>query len=152
MTTIPVSAGSAGTGIQPPKTQAAPALDSDFEAFLKMLVAQARFQDPMEPMDAGQYATQLAQFSMVEQQVRSNDLLSGLADTLSGANLSALAGWIGADARAAMPVHFSGSPVDVMPDIAEGADAATLVVTDATGPAPAPAGAGRAGAVGGGRP
>lgn len=54
-------------------------LASDFETFLKMLTAQARYQDPLEPIDLTEYASQLAQFSMVEQQVKTNDMLSALS-------------------------------------------------------------------------
>ena len=53
-------------------------LSSDFETFIRMLTAQARYQDPLEPLDSSQYATQLAQFSMVEQQVLANDRLAAL--------------------------------------------------------------------------
>jgi len=51
---------------------------SDFETFLKMLTAQARYQDPLEPIDSTEYSAQLAQFSMVEQQVQGNDLLTAM--------------------------------------------------------------------------
>ncbi|HTR98266.1 MAG TPA: flagellar hook capping FlgD N-terminal domain-containing protein, partial [Bacteroidota bacterium] len=35
--------------------------------FLKMLVTQLQNQDPLNPMDATQFASQLAQFTSVEQ-------------------------------------------------------------------------------------
>ncbi|WP_367648781.1 flagellar hook capping FlgD N-terminal domain-containing protein [Ruegeria arenilitoris] len=59
-------------------------LASDFVTFLKMLTIQARNQDPLKPLDASEYASQLAQFSMVEQQVQTNDLLSTLGQALGG--------------------------------------------------------------------
>ena len=37
------------------------------EAFLKLLVAQIRNQDPLNPADGVQFLTQLAQFSELEQ-------------------------------------------------------------------------------------
>ena len=37
------------------------------EMFLKLLVAQMRYQDPLEPMDNSQMLAQLAQFSALEQ-------------------------------------------------------------------------------------
>jgi flagellar basal-body rod modification protein FlgD len=36
------------------------------DAFLKLLVAQLKYQNPMEPTDATQFMSQTAQFSMVE--------------------------------------------------------------------------------------
>ena len=36
------------------------------DAFLKLLVAQLRYQNPMEPVDSSQFMAQTAQFTMVE--------------------------------------------------------------------------------------
>ncbi|MEW5918242.1 MAG: flagellar hook assembly protein FlgD [Gemmatimonadota bacterium] len=44
--------------------------------FLKLLVAQMRYQDPLNPMNGQEMATQLAQFSSVEQLVNIEDQLS----------------------------------------------------------------------------
>ena len=43
-----------------------------FETFLKMLTTQIQNQDPLSPMQADQFADQLASFSMVEQQTLTN--------------------------------------------------------------------------------
>ncbi|MEE4188855.1 MAG: flagellar hook capping FlgD N-terminal domain-containing protein [Roseobacter sp.] len=120
-TTSAVSASSAPTG-----TTAA--LASDFETFLKMLTAQARFQDPLEPIDSSEYAAQLAQFSMVEQQVLSNDLLTDLGTQLGASNFGQLASWIGMDARTTAPVAFDGAPVTILPTTEPTADEAYLIV------------------------
>jgi len=39
----------------------------DQDAFLKLLVAQLKYQDPQNPADSTQFMSQTAQFSMVEQ-------------------------------------------------------------------------------------
>lgn len=108
-------------------------LSSDFETFLKMLTAQARYQDPLEPIDSSEYAAQLAQFSMVEQQVLSNDLLQVLSAQMSAGSISEIAGWIGMEARTTAPVSFDGSPITVIPKSEAGADEAVLVAYDADG-------------------
>lgn len=115
------------------QTQTSAALSSDFETFLKMLTAQARFQDPLEPIDSSEYAAQLAQFSMVEQQVLSNDLLTELGAQLGSNSIGQMAGWIGMEARTTAPVAFDGSPLTVLPDSVAGADEAYLVTYGSDG-------------------
>jgi len=109
------------------------ALSSDFETFLKMLTAQARYQDPLEPIDSSEYAAQLAQFSMVEQQVLSNDLLTALTSQLGSGNMAQMAGWIGMEARTTAPVQFDGSPVTLYPNPVAASDEVFLTVYDENG-------------------
>lgn len=109
------------------------ALASDFETFLKMLTAQARYQDPLEPIDSSEYAAQLAQFSMVEQQVLSNDLLTSLGDQVGANNIGQMASWIGMEARTTSSAAFSGDPITVLPKIEPGADQAVLVAYGSDG-------------------
>ncbi|UWQ91315.1 flagellar hook assembly protein FlgD [Rhodobacteraceae bacterium M382] len=109
------------------------ALTSDFETFLKMLTAQARYQDPLEPIDSTEYAAQLAQFSMVEQQVKTNDSLTSLVGSIGTSQFSAMSNWVGMEARAAMPGHFDGSPITISPNPAAVSDSVELVVTDSSG-------------------
>ncbi|MCR8549495.1 flagellin biosynthesis protein FlgD [Salipiger sp. P9] len=108
-------------------------LSSDFETFLRMLTTQMQNQDPLNPVDATDYATQLATFSSVEQQVLTNDLLRDLTEQLAGSAFQALASWIGLEALAEAPVYFNGRPIVLRPEVAAGADSARLVVTDAAG-------------------
>lgn len=55
------------------------------DIFLKLLVAQMENQDPLKPQDPTKMATQLAQFNMVEQQIKTNKLLGQLVGSGSGA-------------------------------------------------------------------
>jgi flagellar basal-body rod modification protein FlgD len=110
-------------------------LSSDFDTFLKMLTVQVQNQDPLNPVDSTDYATQLATFSSVEQQVITNDLLREVSASLTGNALQELSGWIGMEALVRAPVLFTGTPIAVRPEFAEDADAATLVVRDGNGDA-----------------
>lgn len=65
---------------------AIPQTTSDYNAFLKLMTAQMKYQDPLAPLDATQFVTQLAQFSQVEQSVQMNGKLDNLTGAL--ANLS----------------------------------------------------------------
>lgn len=109
------------------------ALTSDFETFLKMLTAQAKYQDPLEPIDSTEYAAQLAQFSSVEQQVQTNDLLTAMATQLGQSSMAQFAGWIGMEARSSAPAYFDGQPITLHPNPAAVADQVTLVVYDESG-------------------
>lgn len=59
----------------------------DYESFLKLLTAQLRNQDPLAPMDATQFMTQLAQLSTVEQSMKSNETLTQVLDTLKSSGM-----------------------------------------------------------------
>jgi flagellar basal-body rod modification protein FlgD len=109
------------------------AITADFETFLLMLTTQLKNQDPLNPMESTEYATQLATFSGVEQQVRTNELLETLANSTATQGLGQLSGWIGMQASAEMPVAFSGAPVTVQTTPAARADRLELVVTDTAG-------------------
>jgi len=138
--TIPASSG-VSTQRQPtagaaePVTTARPSAfaNGDFETFLKMLTAQIRNQDPLNPMEGSDFAVQLATFSGVEQQVRTNDLLKAMGESLGGAGLSQFAGWIGKSVRTTGPVHFAATPLtlDLAPD--PRADRVLLVARNAQG-------------------
>jgi len=54
------------------------------DEFLKMLVAQLRNQDPLNPMDGKDMAAQLAQFSSVEQLQELNTSMTAAAKTQDG--------------------------------------------------------------------
>jgi flagellar basal-body rod modification protein FlgD len=61
------------------KTQESPSANSlDYQAFLQLLLAQMKNQDPTEPMDSTAYMGQLASFSNVEQGMKTNAKLDSL--------------------------------------------------------------------------
>ena len=100
--------------------------DKNYDTFLKMMTTQIKNQDPLNPMSSDQLAVQLATFSGVEQQTKTNDLLAQLLgqNTLTG--MGQVVGWVGKEARLAAPVTLSPHP-------AQAATKAVLVVTDQAG-------------------
>ncbi|MCQ4159955.1 flagellar hook assembly protein FlgD [Roseomonas sp. GC11] len=84
-TTSAVSAtsGTSSTTTTAPTTTLNSSSSSDFDRFLKLLTAQLQYQDPMNPTDATQFVAQLAQFSQVEQQTKTNTLLQGISSALT---------------------------------------------------------------------
>ncbi len=116
-----------------PAPAARPAISADFDTFLKMLTTQMQNQDPLNPIDSADYAVQLATFSGVEQQMKTNQLLDDLASQFGVMGMSQLAAWVGQEARSAAPVFKGADPVTItyVPNIQ--ADRAVLAVKDKAG-------------------
>ena len=108
-------------------------VNSDYDVFLQLLTAQVKNQDPLDPMSSDDFSSQLAQFSAVEQQVKTNDLLESLGLQMGVMGMGEMASWIGLDARAVAAASFDGAPISVSPNPAAGADRAVLVVRDSSG-------------------
>jgi flagellar basal-body rod modification protein FlgD len=62
--TAPAPSTSASMSAAATAKKAANGLDRD--AFMKLMVAQMRYQDPTKPMDSSQFMTQSAQFTNIE--------------------------------------------------------------------------------------
>jgi flagellar basal-body rod modification protein FlgD len=60
----------------------------DKDTFLKLLVAQLKYQDPSKPADSTQFLAQTAQFTQVEK-------LEGIADMLKGQQLITASSLVG---------------------------------------------------------
>jgi flagellar basal-body rod modification protein FlgD len=91
-------------------------------------------QDPLNPIDSSEYAVQLATFSAVEQQTKTNDLLETIHGSMSAMGITQLAGWVGKEVRAAMPVQITdAAPVALVSSPLVSADRAVMVVKDADG-------------------
>lgn len=106
---------------------------SDFETYLQMLTVQLNNQDPLNPMEADEFAVQLATFSMVEQQTLTNTLLETVVGQLGQTSLAQMSAWVGMEARGAFPVQYSGAPVTLHMPYAVVGEVQELVVTDADG-------------------
>ncbi len=123
------------TTTTPPRQadMAAAKITSDYTTFLKMLTTQLQNQDPLNPIESSDYAVQLATFSGVEQQTRTNQLLESLGGQFNILGMAQMAGWVGQQARVDAPVWVDGDPVTLSPNPAAGSDRATLVVKDSRG-------------------
>jgi flagellar basal-body rod modification protein FlgD len=67
----------------------------DRDAFLKLLVAQLKNQDPLKPQDNAQFVAELAQFSSLEQSMGINDRLDLLAAQNAGLANAQAVGLVG---------------------------------------------------------
>jgi flagellar basal-body rod modification protein FlgD len=104
---------------------------SDFTMFLKMLTTQMQNQNPLNPVEAADFAVQLATFSGVEQQVQTNQLLARLTERALSDDLGA---WLGNDVAAGAEVQIGTGPVSLhLPAAIEGATRRELVLLTASG-------------------
>jgi flagellar basal-body rod modification protein FlgD len=89
----PGVSGNSGTSAAAAKTIADKSKDlGDKDTFLKLLVAQLKYQDPSKPADSTQFLAQTAQFTQVEKLGNIADLLSSQrmlsASTLVGQSVT----------------------------------------------------------------
>lgn len=125
---------SVNSAASPATSASAPSkISSDFNTFLRMLTVQMQNQDPLNPIDSADYAVQLATFSGVEQQVRTNQLLADLQGRFQQLGMAEMASWIGKEARSNAPIRYEGSPVTLSPNPAIGSTRAVLAVRDSDG-------------------
>jgi flagellar basal-body rod modification protein FlgD len=105
------------TGTTPPPAENTLGKD----AFLKLLVAQLKYQNPLEPADGAEFMAQTAQFTMVEQ-------LTAIAEQSS---VSAAANFIG---RTVTWEANGAKHTGVVTGARLGSDGAQLLVGDQTVP------------------
>ena len=87
---VPPTSSTTTTGTQAASAQSSATVD--YDAFLRLLIAQLKNQDPTKPPDSSQYISQLASFSNVEQGVKLNAKLDAL---MTSANLTQAEAMIG---------------------------------------------------------
>lgn len=103
------------------RLSATPGSDLGKDEFLRLLVTQLQNQDPVNPMDSSQFASQLAQFNSVEQLINVNDTLSAmiqsqeligtglnntLASSLPGKSVKAISNQIALDSTRETDIYF----------------------------------------------
>jgi flagellar basal-body rod modification protein FlgD len=135
-TSIPIS----NTGVPVTQSDAsAPKAILGKDDFLKLLVMQMRFQDPLDPIKGTEFAAQLAQFSSVEQlsNINTNLLQSIDANYLMTQSISnALAAtFVGKGVRAATDsFYYSGTDsVKLGYSLPSAADTVTVKIYDESG-------------------
>lgn len=88
------------TSTQSTQSKSLASLSSNFETFMTLLTAQLKAQDPLSPLDTKDFTNQLVQFSGVEQQIKTNDLLTKLSSSLSVSAGSLAVSYLGKNATA----------------------------------------------------
>jgi len=102
--------------------------------FLKMLIAQLKNQDPLNPLDGTNFAAQLAQFSSLEQLQNMNTHLTALTSSLSSTSNSQMVGLIGnAVVANGNSITVSGATTQLAYNLSQSASQGTIRINDSQG-------------------
>jgi flagellar basal-body rod modification protein FlgD len=123
-------------------------LDADLNRFLTLLISQLQNQDPLEPLDANQFTSQLVQFASVEQQIYQNANLEKLLAAQQTTELASTVGYLGKQVEASgNTLPLQDGKAFAFYTLPQTASEATITIKDATGKTvaalPANAAAGR---------
>ena len=106
----------------------------DFTTYITLLTKQLQNQDPLQPMDSSQFTSEIATYSQLEQQIKSNSLLEQLAANKDYTMQGVAASYLGKEILAEdSALDFDGTHVvDFAYDITgENAASAQLEIIDA---------------------
>jgi len=104
------------------------------EDFLTLLVAQLQNQDPLNPDDATEFTSQLAEFSSLEQLQNLNESMESLASAQQQADKFATMGLMGQEVvYADSTFTFDGDPVKVGYQLDGTASSVTMTIQDEAG-------------------
>jgi flagellar basal-body rod modification protein FlgD len=109
-------------------------LQEDLNRFLNLLVTQLQNQDPLDPMDANEFTSQLVQFASVEQQIYQNANLEKLLNVAENGQVATMVNYLGTIAEAsgnALPLD--GGQAMATYTLGESVGSTTIAVKDAAG-------------------
>lgn len=128
------AATAAAGGAQSAQSQAK--LEDDLNKFLKLLVTQLKNQDPLEPMDASEFTSQLVQFASVEQQIYQNSNLEKLLETAHVSQVSNLANFLGKTVEAQTDdFNLADGSATIKYKLLERSDSTKITISDSSGKA-----------------
>ena len=104
------------------------------EDFLRMLIAQLENQDPLNPQEATEFSSQLAQFSSLEQEIAMRGALDQISAALTNGDKGTAIDLIGRDVVAETS-HFerSGGETTLQYELSTASDATVLEIRDRLG-------------------
>jgi flagellar basal-body rod modification protein FlgD len=107
----------------------------DQNAFLKLMIAQLKNQDPTKPQDPSEFMSQLAQFSQVTSTQNMESSIQSLTDSMRSTQLINGTSLVGHDilAKATTDTIDAGGTVTGAVDAPKGTTAIKVVVKDAAG-------------------
>ena len=105
------------------------------DEFLKLLVTQMQYQDPLSPMDNTEFTAQLAQFSSLEQLFSVNENLEGITDGQTPTGMGSVASFLDREvvADGNRTEVFGGVPSPIQFSLDGPAEIVTVTIHDVNG-------------------
>ena len=105
------------------------------EAFMELMIAQLRNQDPMKPMENGEFLTQIAQFSQVTGLQELQDSFKSLSESLVSNQALQAASLVGRDVLAptGLGVLGPGQPIRGSVELPSASAQVTVNIYDSAG-------------------
>lgn len=129
-----LSATSASTDTTTQAGQSQASLNDDLNKFLNLLVTQLQNQDPLEPMDATQFTSQLVQFASVEQQIYANGHLEDLVTLQQSSQVASMVDYLGTTIEASgSTLNMEGGSAKFSYTLGAKARDTTITIKDAAG-------------------
>jgi len=113
--------------------------DLDKNDFMLLLVEQLKNQDPLEPMDSTDFTAQLAQFSALEEQTKTNENLALLQDYSATLNRLSALNMIGkkveydGSGSGSITINDDGQPIPIDFELADGAHNVVVDIYNSAG-------------------
>jgi flagellar basal-body rod modification protein FlgD len=109
-------------------------LDDDLNRFLNLLITQLQNQDPLDPLDANEFTSQLVQFASVEQQIHQNANLEKLVAGQQNTQVAAMVSYLGTTIEAVGDtVALENGKAMMTYGLGENARETTIAVKNASG-------------------
>jgi flagellar basal-body rod modification protein FlgD len=130
---LPVNSVTPSTAVRSASSPTGPAVLGK-DDFLRLLVTQLKYQDPMNPLDQNQFLAQTAQFTALEHMQNISAGIETLGTLLSGNSLADIAGMVGRTVRSASrEVTYAGQPLMLPFSIDAPVSSVTVDIHDAAG-------------------
>ena len=123
---------SAAAGTDAANSQAK--LNEDLNSFLNLLITQLKHQDPLEPMDATEFTSQLVQFASVEQQIYQNSHLENLLNLQQTSQVASMVDYLGTTIEATgQQINLENSRAEFTYTMGSGVNAGTITIRNEAG-------------------
>ena len=109
-------------------------LQEDLNRFLNLLITQLKNQDPLDPLDANEFTSQLVQFASVEQQIYQNANLEKLLNLQQGSQVADMVNYLGTTIEATgQQFTLENGKAEFTYSLGAQADGVTIAIRDAAG-------------------